>query len=225
MWTPLVVGARLVIARPGGHVDPEYIADTLAGQGVTFFNTGAAGREESEEDARDMRGRPLTCLSPLLLLPSMLLLFVAAASAAAAASVTGAAGDHPPQHLWVQPGATPLVPLWLLACSAPIRASATCGAACSPASGEAHAAAPLCRAVPALGLEYYKCPAVRGCTSLRAACFAGEAMPLELVELIYRNVPQGVTVVNAYGEQLQLDFSVAALDALGAVVEGIRRVA
>jgi hypothetical protein len=25
-------------------------------------------------------------------------------------------------------------------------------------------------------------------------------MPLELVELIYRNVPKGVTVVNAYGE-------------------------
>jgi acyl-coenzyme A synthetase/AMP-(fatty) acid ligase len=55
-------------------------------------------------------------------------------------------------------------------------------------------------AVPALGLEYYKCPAAQNCSSLKTACFSGEAMPLELVELIYRNVPKGVTVVNAYGE-------------------------
>ena len=54
-------------------------------------------------------------------------------------------------------------------------------------------------AVPALGLEYYKSPAAAKCTSLRAAIFSGEAMPLELVELIYRNVPKGVTVYNAYG--------------------------
>jgi non-ribosomal peptide synthetase component F len=40
MWTPLVIGAQLVIARPGGHVDPEYIADLLDEHKVTFFNTG-----------------------------------------------------------------------------------------------------------------------------------------------------------------------------------------
>ncbi len=40
MWTPLVVGAKLVIARPGGHVDPEYIAVLLDKEKVTFFNTG-----------------------------------------------------------------------------------------------------------------------------------------------------------------------------------------
>jgi non-ribosomal peptide synthetase component F len=54
--------------------------------------------------------------------------------------------------------------------------------------------------VPALGLEYYKCPAISKCTSLRSAIFSGEAMPTELVELIYRNVPKQVTVYNAYGE-------------------------
>jgi acyl-coenzyme A synthetase/AMP-(fatty) acid ligase len=54
--------------------------------------------------------------------------------------------------------------------------------------------------VPALGLEYYKCPAVQNCTSLKTALFMGEALPIELVELVYRNVPEGVTVVNAYGE-------------------------
>ncbi|KAI3432787.1 hypothetical protein D9Q98_010372 [Chlorella vulgaris] len=92
MWTPLIAGAQLVIARPGGHVDPEYMADLLVDERITFFNT-----------------------------------------------------------------------------------------------------------VPALGLEYYKCPAVQNCTSLKTALFMGEALPIELVELVYRNVPEGVTVVNAYG--------------------------
>lgn len=53
--------------------------------------------------------------------------------------------------------------------------------------------------MPALGLEYYKMPAAAKCTSLRSAIFSGEAMPIELVDLIYRNVPKGVTVYNAYG--------------------------
>jgi amino acid adenylation domain-containing protein len=53
--------------------------------------------------------------------------------------------------------------------------------------------------VPALGLEYYKTEGAKRCTSLKSAIFSGEAMPIELVDLIYRNVPQGVQVVNAYG--------------------------
>jgi non-ribosomal peptide synthetase component F len=40
MWTPLIAGAQLVIARPGGHVDPEYMADLLVDERITFFNTG-----------------------------------------------------------------------------------------------------------------------------------------------------------------------------------------
>jgi amino acid adenylation domain-containing protein len=32
---PLLAGARLVLARPGGHQDPAYLADLIAAQGVT----------------------------------------------------------------------------------------------------------------------------------------------------------------------------------------------
>ncbi|HEX5717709.1 MAG TPA: amino acid adenylation domain-containing protein [Thermoanaerobaculia bacterium] len=35
---PLLVGARLVIARPGGHQDPSYLVDTIAAQGITTLH-------------------------------------------------------------------------------------------------------------------------------------------------------------------------------------------
>ena len=54
--------------------------------------------------------------------------------------------------------------------------------------------------VPSLGLEYYRCPAAKGCVALKSAIFSGEAMPMELVHLIHRNVPKGVRVYNAYGK-------------------------
>ncbi len=92
VFTGLAAGARLVIAKPGGHVDAEYMSDLLADWEVSFYNT-----------------------------------------------------------------------------------------------------------VPALGLEYYKTEGAKRCTSLKSAIFSGEAMPIELVDLIYRNVPPGVKVVNAYG--------------------------
>lgn len=40
--------------------------------------------------------------------------------------------------------------------------------------------------------------------SLLPHCHAGEPLPLELVELIYRNVPKGVVVYNTYGGYLLL---------------------
>ncbi|HVT17365.1 MAG TPA: amino acid adenylation domain-containing protein [Thermoanaerobaculia bacterium] len=36
-WAPLLAGARLVIARPGGHQDPAYLAEEIRGQGVTIL--------------------------------------------------------------------------------------------------------------------------------------------------------------------------------------------
>lgn len=38
-FTGLIVGARLVIARPGGHVDAEYMAGLLEAYDVSFYNT------------------------------------------------------------------------------------------------------------------------------------------------------------------------------------------
>jgi amino acid adenylation domain-containing protein len=35
LFAPLLSGARLVVARPGGHADPAYLADVIAGEGVT----------------------------------------------------------------------------------------------------------------------------------------------------------------------------------------------
>jgi amino acid adenylation domain-containing protein len=35
---PLITGARLVMARPGGHQDPAYLADTIAAEGVTTLH-------------------------------------------------------------------------------------------------------------------------------------------------------------------------------------------
>ena len=32
---PLLTGARLVVARPGGHQDPRYLADTIRDAGIT----------------------------------------------------------------------------------------------------------------------------------------------------------------------------------------------
>ncbi|HLK55636.1 MAG TPA: condensation domain-containing protein, partial [Chthonomonadaceae bacterium] len=34
-WAALMVGAELVIARPGGHMDPEYLVDLVQKQGIT----------------------------------------------------------------------------------------------------------------------------------------------------------------------------------------------
>lgn len=47
LFTGLIVGARLVIARPGGHADPEYMADLLANYDVSFYNTGGPARASS----------------------------------------------------------------------------------------------------------------------------------------------------------------------------------
>jgi len=93
IFTPFIVGGGLVIARPGGHMEPDYLAQLIVEHNVSFFNT-----------------------------------------------------------------------------------------------------------VPALGLEYYSSPAIKGYKSLRNAIFSGEAMPMELVHLIHRNLAPGVRVVNAYGE-------------------------
>ena len=38
LFLPFVIGARLVIAEPGRHADPEYLADIVAGQGVTVMH-------------------------------------------------------------------------------------------------------------------------------------------------------------------------------------------
>ena len=35
---PLTVGARLVMARPGGHRDPQYLVDEIRGQGITTLH-------------------------------------------------------------------------------------------------------------------------------------------------------------------------------------------
>jgi amino acid adenylation domain-containing protein len=35
---PLLAGARLVMARPGGHQDPSYLVDTIAAQGITTLH-------------------------------------------------------------------------------------------------------------------------------------------------------------------------------------------
>lgn len=41
LFTPLAFGASLVIAKPGGHVDPDYIVDLLYKNKVTcYFDIG-----------------------------------------------------------------------------------------------------------------------------------------------------------------------------------------
>jgi amino acid adenylation domain-containing protein len=35
---PLIVGARLVVARPGGHQDPAYLVETIAREGITTLH-------------------------------------------------------------------------------------------------------------------------------------------------------------------------------------------
>ncbi|HJX29616.1 MAG TPA: amino acid adenylation domain-containing protein, partial [Thermoanaerobaculia bacterium] len=35
---PLITGARLVVATPGGHQDPQYLADTIAKEGITTLH-------------------------------------------------------------------------------------------------------------------------------------------------------------------------------------------
>ncbi|QHN36337.1 amino acid adenylation domain-containing protein [Gordonia pseudamarae] len=38
LFLPFVIGARLVIAEPGGHADPDYLADTITHQGVSVIH-------------------------------------------------------------------------------------------------------------------------------------------------------------------------------------------
>jgi amino acid adenylation domain-containing protein/non-ribosomal peptide synthase protein (TIGR01720 family) len=38
LFWPLMFGARLVMARPGGHREPGYLADTIAAQGITTLH-------------------------------------------------------------------------------------------------------------------------------------------------------------------------------------------
>ncbi|HEY0784171.1 MAG TPA: amino acid adenylation domain-containing protein, partial [Thermoanaerobaculia bacterium] len=38
LFWPLLVGARLVVARPGGHQDPAYLVDVIAAQGITVVH-------------------------------------------------------------------------------------------------------------------------------------------------------------------------------------------
>ncbi|MEU8620489.1 amino acid adenylation domain-containing protein [Streptomyces sp. NPDC048623] len=57
---PLLAGARLVLARPGGHKDPEYLRDVIAEQGVTFAHfvpamLGAFTAAEDIERCRSLR--------------------------------------------------------------------------------------------------------------------------------------------------------------------------
>ena len=33
--TPLTIGAKLIIAKPKGHLDPDYMADLITSEGVT----------------------------------------------------------------------------------------------------------------------------------------------------------------------------------------------
>lgn len=47
MFPPLVVGAKLVIARPGGHKDPDYMAKLLLDRKITgvSFSVPTLARE------------------------------------------------------------------------------------------------------------------------------------------------------------------------------------
>jgi amino acid adenylation domain-containing protein/non-ribosomal peptide synthase protein (TIGR01720 family) len=36
-WTPLMVGAKLVMAKPGGHQDPAYLVNTIVAENVTLL--------------------------------------------------------------------------------------------------------------------------------------------------------------------------------------------
>jgi amino acid adenylation domain-containing protein len=38
LFWPLMVGARVVLARPGGHRDPAYLLETIRGEGITTVN-------------------------------------------------------------------------------------------------------------------------------------------------------------------------------------------
>src|SRR5215204_3888950 len=38
LFWPLIAGARMVLARPGGHRDPGYLADVIAAHGVTTLH-------------------------------------------------------------------------------------------------------------------------------------------------------------------------------------------
>src|SRR6185436_11041480 len=38
LFWPLIVGARLVMARPGGHQDPAYLVETIAREGITTLH-------------------------------------------------------------------------------------------------------------------------------------------------------------------------------------------
>ncbi len=38
LFWPLLVGARLVVARPGGHQDPAYLVETIVGEGITTLH-------------------------------------------------------------------------------------------------------------------------------------------------------------------------------------------
>lgn len=40
LFSVLAVGGRLVIARPGGHTDPEYMATLMARSHVSYMDTG-----------------------------------------------------------------------------------------------------------------------------------------------------------------------------------------
>lgn len=41
LFAPLVAGGRLVIARPGGHAVPDYVAELMSDSHVSLFQTGA----------------------------------------------------------------------------------------------------------------------------------------------------------------------------------------
>ncbi|MFL6235266.1 MAG: amino acid adenylation domain-containing protein, partial [Thermoanaerobaculia bacterium] len=60
MLAPLIAGARLVVARPGGHQDAGYLARTIAEQGVTVVHfvpsmLGVFLDEEGAADCRSLR--------------------------------------------------------------------------------------------------------------------------------------------------------------------------
>ncbi|HEU0300193.1 MAG TPA: amino acid adenylation domain-containing protein, partial [Longimicrobium sp.] len=59
-WAPLLCGARLVLARPGGEKDPVYLVRTLAEEGITVLQVVPAllqvlAEEPGLEDARALR--------------------------------------------------------------------------------------------------------------------------------------------------------------------------
>ncbi|MFT3764375.1 MAG: amino acid adenylation domain-containing protein [Minicystis sp.] len=58
---PLMFGARLVVARPGGHREPSYLADVIAGQGITTLHFVpsmlAAFLDEVEQGGASSRSR------------------------------------------------------------------------------------------------------------------------------------------------------------------------